>query len=67
MKLLVVFVDDRSISFIKFEFLLLFSMITFSYPLRTDLKDDVAAVVILEEAVVVGGASDSFTSITVTK
>lgn len=65
-KLLVVF-DDRSMSLIRFEFLLLFSIITFSYPLRTDLKEDVAVVVIFEAGDVVVAVSDSFTSITVTK
>jgi len=70
-KLLVVF-DDRSMSLIRFEFRLLFSMMTFSYPLRTDLNEDVADVVILGGAdavvVVVDVSSlDSFTSITVTK
>lgn len=65
-KLVVVF-DDRSMSLIRFEFLLLFSIITFSYPLRTDLKEDVDDVVIFVVDDVVVAGSDSFTSITVTK
>lgn len=65
-KLLVVF-DERSMSLIRFELRLLFSIITFSYPLRTDLKEDVADVVIFVVDDVVVAVSDSFTSITVTK
>lgn len=69
-KLLVVF-DDRSISLMRFELRLLFSMITFSYPLRTDLKEDAEDVVIFVAGDVVCAVefavSASFTSITVTK
>jgi len=67
---LVVF-ELRSISLIRFEFLLLFSIITFSYPLRMALNEDVVVVTVgIEELeLVVSGwvLTSSFTSITVTK